>query len=989
MNKSLKKGIKITLISLVSFLLIISIVITLLLSYVVTPEKITPIVNDIANSYLKTELEIKSIDISFLEYFPFMGVTLKNGFLKSSESLKQDSSNTVNKDKNVLMRFEEIVIRINPWDAIFKGKINIGKIELQKPNIYAFIDELGNGNWDVYTPSTDTVIIQDIDTTESVFDISSIELGHFKINNAKLIYNDKSTNLYAEIEDYNFSLKGEIGNKNARLRLKTNAINSLLWQNEELLFKQFDFGLDTYILGNSDDMLLTLEKGKLSLNSVVLDAEGVMGRDSVNISASINTGNINEIIAIIPNSIIKHNSKFSSTGSIILNSKIIGNFRDGLLPIVDGTLIIDNITAKYDGFKRGVDDLSADIKYHIDVNKKSDSKVEINYLKLKSSKSEIDISALITNVFKDQILDLKGKINVDLEDISEIMPFNKDLTFDGVFNFDGDIILDVAQLNKMDIARISADAKLKIDSVKVIVPHKDIYLDINRIEANLSKTNAGFLMVTVELNDSKFKVKNRIDAFIKSSHAKFTGVMANTTDGNYVKGDIGCDGVDISLGNGVNKLKSSSLETSVRFSKLNKKVYLKSDSLYVKYFDNSALLSNAIINLNERDKKLFGVIDFSGLIGTIKGFSKPLELKATKLVVENSNINLTDASFLIGDSDVQLTGTVENLFGALRGEGVIKIDSRLKSRFIDINELILLADFSSSAIPSTIYDNKSIDTLSTDIIDSQKLSTVFIIPDNVIVDFDLNIDRAIFGDISLSHISGNMKVDSSKLLLSGVGLDALDATLRSALEYNVISNNEAVARVVLLAEAINVDSVLVLVPMIDSLFPMINSLSGIVSMRASSVVRFDSTMQTDMKTLLATVNISGEDIEIKNSEEFDKLAKMLMFKKRISNRVDSLAIESVISDGRAEILPFLLNINRYSLGIGGEHFLDNSFNYHISILKSPIPFRMGINVVGNIDDFDFRFGKAKYKQSNAPTEIGKANPLYEKQWAVNTNGLRW
>ena len=44
-----------------------------------------------------------------------------------------------------------------------------------------------------------------------------------------------------------------------------------------------------------------------------------------------------------------------------------------------------------------------------------------------------------------------------------------------------------------------------------------------------------------------------------------------------------------------------------------------------------------------------------------------------------------------------------------------------------------------------------------------------------------------------------------------------------------------------------------------------------------------------------------------------------------------------------------------------------SFKYHISVLDSPIPFRVGIDLYGdNFDDFKFRIGKAKYKNTNIP-----------------------
>jgi hypothetical protein len=40
-----------------------------------------------------------------------------------------------------------------------------------------------------------------------------------------------------------------------------------------------------------------------------------------------------------------------------------------------------------------------------------------------------------------------------------------------------------------------------------------------------------------------------------------------------------------------------------------------------------------------------------------------------------------------------------------------------------------------------------------------------------------------------------------------------------------------------------------------------------------------------------------------------------------------------------------------------------TFDYHISLLK---PLRIGLNVVGNIDDFKFKLAKCKYAQDFQP-----------------------
>ena len=62
----------------------------------------------------------------------------------------------------------------------------------------------------------------------------------------------------------------------------------------------------------------------------------------------------------------------------------------------------------------------------------------------------------------------------------------------------------------------------------------------------------------------------------------------------------------------------------------------------------------------------------------------------------------------------------------------------------------------------------------------------------------------------------------------------------------------------------------------------------------------------------------------------------------------------------------MMQMDRYKFAMSGTQHLDLSFDYHISVLQSPIPFRLGVTVFGNIDDFDFKIGKARYKSANLP-----------------------
>lgn len=87
--------------------------------------------------------------------------------------------------------------------------------------------------------------------------------------------------------------------------------------------------------------------------------------------------------------------------------------------------------------------------------------------------------------------------------------------------------------------------------------------------------------------------------------------------------------------------------------------------------------------------------------------------------------------------------------------------------------------------------------------------------------------------------------------------------------------------------------------------------------------------------------------------------------------IDSISVDILVRDGVVEIFPFLLEIDRYKVAVGGEHNMDMSFKYHVSLLKSPLPFRAGVDISGTLDKMKFRVTKAKYKDWFIPSRQTK------------------
>jgi len=88
--------------------------------------------------------------------------------------------------------------------------------------------------------------------------------------------------------------------------------------------------------------------------------------------------------------------------------------------------------------------------------------------------------------------------------------------------------------------------------------------------------------------------------------------------------------------------------------------------------------------------------------------------------------------------------------------------------------------------------------------------------------------------------------------------------------------------------------------------------------------------------------------------------------------VERIGVELLIRNNQIEIFPFIMEIDRYKTAISGIHNLDMTFNYHISVLRSPLPFKLGINLKGDLDNMKkmkIGIGKAKYKDTNLPTYV--------------------
>lgn len=175
---------------------------------------------------------------------------------------------------------------------------------------------------------------------------------------------------------------------------------------------------------------------------------------------------------------------------------------------------------------------------------------------------------------------------------------------------------------------------------------------------------------------------------------------------------------------------------------------------------------------------------------------------------------------------------------------------------------------------------------------------------------------------------------------------------------------------------ITADKVITMIPAADTLMPLLKTFTGTLNCELAATSDIDTNMNFITKSIAGILKIDGKNLEIQQNDAVRKITRLLLFKDKQKTTVDQMQVLAMISNNEIEVFPFALSLDRYRLALGGVQNFDNNFKYHLSVLKSPIPFKFGINITGNPDKWKWRFGGAKYKSINTPMYTQRIDTMH-------------
>lgn len=389
--------------------------------------------------------------------------------------------------------------------------------------------------------------------------------------------------------------------------------------------------------------------------------------------------------------------------------------------------------------------------------------------------------------------------------------------------------------------------------------------------------------------------------------------------------------------------------------------------------------STAVTSKFLRRWEIRGNVQLNRMFAFSRLFPLPMRMEKTRLDFNTNTITLTDACLHVGKSNFVLNGEIGHIRQAMLRGGKLKGDVSLSSDYIDCNQIMLALnkgmayaeqhpfDQDSEGFPLSDLNEQSLQdsTLQTSVDTTDQL---FVVPKYLDMIFSTNAKRIDFKDLQLENVHGDVIIRDQTLNLSNLSMHSNMGCGNLTMAYTAKDKQEASTGFDLQLEHMQVEKLIGLFPSIDTLVPMLRSFEGVVDCQIAATCKLDSTLSLKMPTLNSACYLHGKNMVLLDGETFTEISKTLMFKNKKRNMIDSISVDLAIKDNKIEVYPFLIEMDRYKVAVGGTHNLDMTFNYHLSVLKSPVPFKLGIDITGNLDDFKFKIVKCRYKDLFKPAK---------------------
>ena len=1042
-DKIMRKFLKIAGITLASLLGLVLVVAGVLVYWVFTPERLTPVVREVADAFITCDYEIGQVELTFFSTFPEFGLRA-DGILVENP--------VVGAQSDTVLAAKKAVARIDIVALLKDGELSIREIALADAQLNAFIGEDGTANFDVLSLPQDTT---PEDTTETSF-IRAISLDDLSVS---LIANKMSLlNLRDSIDVLLLSpaislatkmqhdkvvgsLKADFPHVDARYGNSDYASELAV-----SLSAPFELALQMAEPFTIEHAAVSLDDARLVVNSCKIQLQGdatLIPHIHTDMAVSTNTIRVSELLKIVPSALFTMPEDIHADASVRLTANVRGDYSDSIMPIVSGRLYVSDAEGSIESLPYTLTNVAGDAAFFIDFNGKNTSYALIDNLYAETKQSNVSISGRVDDLLGDMQLDMQFNLDVHLPDMQYFLPEN--ITVEGQLKGLLNAQIALSDLTAMQLDRGKIQAQLNVgrfaanyDSMLIRAPQANLSLAIpsarpaNPAPANdekkskLKRQPMEFLSGKLILQEGlRVQQSDALAAELAASEIEMCASNFLSSD-PVIAADITLDSRSLSaslqMADSIGNIVPASVDTKLPHLQ----AYVEYDSratlptlscafnmehLSAAYdtitaevdspqgrvsMANEAESLRATIKANQlmarmgsladvrsgklalsasarHDKGKDNVLlkwrprlrfDVQNAVAHLRGVEPEVKMPACKFEYSNREFNIDTARVELAHSSFSLAGKVQNIGPWLEDKGLLTGNLRFISDYANIDELLAL--ISDDSEESAAAEETT----------AESTTPVFMVPKGVDISLYTSINLASAFSQSVRELGGKVYIRDGVMVIEEMGFICEAAKLQLTALYKTPRRNHIFCGLDYHMTNINVEELVNMIPQVDTLLPMLRSFRGAANFHLAAETYLNDKYELKTSTTRGAMSIDAKDLTLLDGEVFAKIAKLLTFKKKTENKIDSISAEVALYKSELDIYPFLISCDKWMGAVGGRHHLDGTMDYHINLLS---PLYLGVHVGGNMNtfeklsDLDIKLAKCIYAKDFKPVFRGEVD----------------
>lgn len=928
----MKKALKIFGITLGCIILLLAIVIGSALWVVFTPERLTPIVRNVASEYVKCEHHIGKVELTFFSTFPHFGLAIDSIIVVNP--VEGAPSDTV-------LSVPHAVTSVDVMALLNEHTLSIPTLSMPdiQTNIYIAAD--GQANYDVLALPQDTTAE---DTTAFVLPFDKIAVGELVVSAKSLRYTSEPDTM--------------------------------------------DIALHQTAIQTAIDMVgmrVALHNAQLTTNSLQLAIDGwaeIGDTLQTNMRLTLNDWSVDTVMPLLPFTLPKDIAQLIQGGSASLDATAAINMANGNASCVT----IHNLAAHTKQTSLQAQGEVKDPLGNLWANLSANMDVRVADVKQFLPK-DMQVAGRVkgtasVQMYLDDLMEMnlhKGKVAGNLQlmgiaynanGIAAKLPNNR-LTFQIPNSQPSHPEVDWLQATlHTDGADIRMTQPLQADlgNTHIAIEANNILGENPLWHATLSLQSTESLHAAMDSMEVVIDQPD-IQAYV-AYHTTDTTVMPvvdariafNRLSGHYtdMQADIQASTLTAQLQ--APRLKATLHSNQVtaqipNVANLNtQQISIEAAARYNPKGGNNLLLKwNPRLSVSMQHAKV-----------DLADWEQNIEIPEIDFAYTNRECKIEQSKLIIGNSDFALTGELRNIGRWLREKGTLEGEMTFISEQTDANELLALLSADQGSEEESTAQNDTTSTSSTPSTDGDSPSEAaepFLVPTNVNLTLNTQIKKAHLFNQTATNLGGKIYVKDGTLVLEEMGFICNAAKLQLTAMYRTPRRNHIYVGFDYHMLDVNIQELVNMIPQIDSMMPMLRSFKGEAEFHLAAETYTNAQYQIKPSTIRGAASIFGKDLVVMDNETFSTISKLLMFSKKTENRVDSISAEMTIYKKEIDVYPFCVSIDNYMVALGGRHNLDMTFNYDVNVLS---PIYLGVNVSGNLDDLNIKLAPCRFAKDFKP-----------------------